>query len=117
MVLISDGHGGDEGPRLRDPALRLSVFRSRLYGCFGRRADGLFELADAILTQGLVLFRLRRQSSFLLLVLANPRSYSAVGNNIHDATRRGRPHSAECVEGEFCEVGRLGFCEVGQPRS
>ena len=50
MVLISDGHGGDEGPRLRDPALGLSAFRSRLYGCFGRRADALFELTDAILT-------------------------------------------------------------------
>jgi hypothetical protein len=41
VVLISDGHGGDEGPRLRDPALGLSAFRSRLYGCFGRRADAL----------------------------------------------------------------------------
>jgi hypothetical protein len=50
VVLISDGHGGDEGPRLRDPALGLSAFRSRLYGCFGRRADALFELTDAILT-------------------------------------------------------------------
>jgi hypothetical protein len=48
--LISDGHGGDEGPRLRDPALGLSAFRSRLYGCFGRRADALFELTEAILT-------------------------------------------------------------------
>jgi hypothetical protein len=50
VVLISDGHGGDEGPRLRDPALGLSAFRSRLYGCFGRRADALFELTEAILT-------------------------------------------------------------------
>jgi hypothetical protein len=50
VVLISDGHGGDEGPRLRDPALGLSAFRSLLYGCFGRRADALFELTDAILT-------------------------------------------------------------------
>ena len=50
MVLISGGHSGDEGPRLRDPALGLSAFRSRLYGCFGRRADALFELTDAILT-------------------------------------------------------------------
>jgi hypothetical protein len=48
--LISDGHGGDEGPRLRDPALGLSAFRSRLYGCFGRRADALFELTEVILT-------------------------------------------------------------------
>ena len=48
--MISDGHGGDEGPRLRDPALGLSAFRSRLYGCFGRRADALFELTEAILT-------------------------------------------------------------------
>src|SRR5918995_1300850 len=50
VVLISDGHGGDEGPRLRDPAVGLSAFRSRLYGCFGRRADALFELTDVILT-------------------------------------------------------------------
>jgi len=50
VVLISDGHGGDEGPTLRDPALGLSAFRSRLYGCFGQRADALFELTDAILT-------------------------------------------------------------------
>jgi hypothetical protein len=50
VVLISDGHGGDEGPRLRDPALGLSAFRSRLYGCFGRRADALFELTEVILT-------------------------------------------------------------------
>src|SRR5918993_3034760 len=28
----------------------LSAFRSRLYGCFGRRADALFELTDVILT-------------------------------------------------------------------
>jgi hypothetical protein len=48
--LISDGHGGDEGPKLRDPALGLSAFRSRLYGCFGRRADALFELTEVILT-------------------------------------------------------------------
>jgi hypothetical protein len=50
VVLISDGHGGDEDPRLRDPAVGLSAFRSRLYGCFGRRADALFELTDAVLT-------------------------------------------------------------------
>jgi DDE superfamily endonuclease len=50
VVLISDGHGGDEAPRLRDPALGLSAFRSWLYGCFGRRADALVELTDAILT-------------------------------------------------------------------
>jgi hypothetical protein len=50
VALISDGHGGDEGPGLRDPALGLSAFRSRLYEYFGRRADALFELTDAILT-------------------------------------------------------------------
>ena len=38
VVPISDGHGGGEGARLRDPALELSAFRSRLYGCFERRA-------------------------------------------------------------------------------
>lgn len=48
--MISDGHGGDEGPRPRGPALELPAFRSQLYGCFGRRADALFELTDAILT-------------------------------------------------------------------
>jgi hypothetical protein len=26
-------------------------------------------------------------------------------------------YSPECVEGEFCEVGRWGYCEVGQPIS
>ena len=55
MVLISDGHGGDEGPGLRDPALGLSAFRSRLHTCFGRRADALFELCDALLAAGSVL--------------------------------------------------------------
>jgi putative transposase len=39
VVLISDVAVGDQGPRLRDPALGLSAFRSRLYGCFGRRPD------------------------------------------------------------------------------
>ena len=50
MALISDVAFVSDGPRLRDPALGLSAFRSRLYGCFGRRADALFELTDAILT-------------------------------------------------------------------
>jgi hypothetical protein len=50
VVLISDVAVGDEGLRLRDPALGLSAYRSRLYGCFGRRADAFFELTDAILT-------------------------------------------------------------------
>ena len=35
-------------------ASRLRKFRSRLHDCFGRRADALFELADAILTTGAV---------------------------------------------------------------
>jgi hypothetical protein len=39
VVLISDVAVGDEGPRVRDPALGLSAFRSWLYGCFGRRPD------------------------------------------------------------------------------
>ena len=54
MVLIFDGHGREDGSRLRDPALELPAFRSRLYGCFGRRADALFELCDALLTAGSV---------------------------------------------------------------
>ena len=30
----------------------LHYFRADLYGCFGRREDALFELADALLTAG-----------------------------------------------------------------
>jgi hypothetical protein len=32
----------------------LRAFRNSLYRCFGRRADALFELADALLTAGTV---------------------------------------------------------------
>ena len=32
----------------------LRTFRESLYRCFGRRADALFELTDAILTAGVV---------------------------------------------------------------
>ena len=31
---------------------QLRMFRGQLYACMGRRADALFELADAILTTG-----------------------------------------------------------------
>jgi hypothetical protein len=34
--------------------VRCRTFRDALYGCFGRRADSLFELCDAILTTGSV---------------------------------------------------------------
>jgi hypothetical protein len=46
---------------------RLVAFRSALYGCFGRRADALFELVDAVLTaQGPVdsLVELSEQKAF-----------------------------------------------------
>ncbi|MGJ6969930.1 hypothetical protein ACSDR0_49520 [Streptosporangium sp. G11] len=33
----------------------LAVFRQELMGCFTRRSDALFELADAVLAAGLVL--------------------------------------------------------------
>ena len=36
------------------PDDRIRAFRTRLHGCFGRRADALFELTDAILTAGRV---------------------------------------------------------------
>lgn len=36
------------------PDDRLWSFRTRLHGCFGRRADALFELTDATLTAGRV---------------------------------------------------------------
>ena len=35
-----------------DSATEMRGFRERLYACMGRRADALFELADAILTTG-----------------------------------------------------------------
>jgi hypothetical protein len=54
VVPVCDGHGGNESARLSDPAQKLSAFRLRLYGCFGRRADVLFELCDALLTAGSV---------------------------------------------------------------
>ena len=37
-----------------DAVVRLQAFRTALYACFGRRADALFELCDAVLTAGLV---------------------------------------------------------------
>ena len=53
MVPVSDGHGGSESARRND--LRgLCAFRTWLYGCFGRRADALFELCDALLAAGSV---------------------------------------------------------------
>jgi putative transposase len=39
VLLISEVAVGDECHRLRDPPLGLDAFRSRLYGCFGRRPD------------------------------------------------------------------------------
>lgn len=54
MVPVSDGHAGSESARLHDLARELSAFRSRLYGCFGRLVDALFELTDAILYAGMV---------------------------------------------------------------
>ncbi len=37
-----------------DPLERLRAFREAAFACFARRADALFDLADAILTAGLV---------------------------------------------------------------
>jgi len=54
VVAVSDGHRGNESARLHDPACERSSFRSRLYGCFGQRADALFKLCDALLTAGSV---------------------------------------------------------------
>lgn len=42
------------GEEARGYELRLRDFRQRLYGCFGRRADALFELTDAVLSAGTV---------------------------------------------------------------
>ena len=36
------------------PIEDLRAFRDSFYGCFGRRADALFELTEALLTAGLV---------------------------------------------------------------
>lgn len=38
------------GEEARRCELRLREFRRRLYGCFGRRADALFELTDTVLS-------------------------------------------------------------------
>lgn len=81
MVLISDGHGGDEVPRLRDPTLGLSAFRSRLHGCFGRRADALFELCDAVLSAGSV-----PSPPYLSLVPIHRRGWG----NLYAALSKGR---------------------------
>src|SRR5918998_6491707 len=54
MVLVLDGRGGSENTRLHGLTRALACFRSRLYGCFGRRADALFEVCDALLTTGSV---------------------------------------------------------------
>jgi hypothetical protein len=35
-----------------DPLTSLRAFRAELYGCFGRRADALFEVGDALLATG-----------------------------------------------------------------
>ncbi len=52
MVLVFDGRGGSENTRLHGLTRTLACFRWRLYGCFGRRADALFEVCDALLTAG-----------------------------------------------------------------
>ncbi len=54
MVPVCASHGESESAQLRGPVRELSAFRSRLYGCFGHRADALFEICDAILTAGSV---------------------------------------------------------------
>src|SRR5918997_152921 len=54
MVLVLDGRGGSENTRLHGLTRALACFRSRLYGCFGRPADALFEVCDALLTTGSV---------------------------------------------------------------
>jgi hypothetical protein len=54
VVPVSDGYSGTESTRLCEPARKLCAFRSRLYGCFRRRVDALFELCDALLTAGSV---------------------------------------------------------------
>ena len=54
MIPASDGHDGSTNARLHGPARAISAFRSRLYGCFGRRTDALFEVCDALLTAGSV---------------------------------------------------------------
>ena len=56
---------------LVDPLAELTAFRRELLGCFTRRRDALFELADAMLcAQGRVCSpaELRRVSRFLRLV-------------------------------------------------
>jgi hypothetical protein len=46
---MSKASGGEETTGREK---RLRAFRRRLYGCFGKRADSLFELTDAVLSAG-----------------------------------------------------------------
>lgn len=48
------GSLADEASGSADAGARLWAFRKRLHASFGRRADALFELTDAILTAGTV---------------------------------------------------------------
>jgi len=52
VVAVDDGLGGSEGALPGARTHELRAFRLRLHGCFGRRADALFELTDAVLSTG-----------------------------------------------------------------
>jgi hypothetical protein len=82
-----------EHDRARD---RLAAFRSELYGCLTRRADALFELADAVLcADGPV-----RTLAGLSLVPEHRRGHGA----LYDAVDHGR-----------VEIGRLRRAVAGLP--
>jgi hypothetical protein len=98
------------------PVTGMRTFSAQLRGCFGRRADALFELTDAILTAGSV-----PSPVHLSLAPAHRRSwcslYAALSKGRIDAaaiiatstlTRPiicpSYPYSPECVEGSFSEL-------------
>lgn len=51
---MPDGSRTNQASGSTDAGAKLGAFRKRLHASFGRRADALFELADAILTAGTV---------------------------------------------------------------
>src|SRR6202044_2599175 len=58
----NDGAGGDSGADADAASRLLAGFRGELYRCLTRRADALFELADAVLCQDRTVTDLARLS-------------------------------------------------------
>jgi len=86
------------------PALGgLPAFREGLFGCFGRRADGRFELSDAVSTAGAV-----RPLAHLSLAPAHRRGwgslYAALSKGSIDADALRDPLARQPLEERDCGV-------------